>query len=259
MSVAVSVEAVNASRVAIDLEGIRVVFPNGHEAVRGVSLQVAEGEILAVTGPNGSGKSTLMRSIVGLSPLTAGSVSLFGKPLPLKNRRAARSALSQVGFIFQYHNLVTRLGVLSNVLHGAQSRSAGPRVWFQGLARQADREEALRCLELVGLADQAKKRADELSGGQAQRVAIARALMQRPKILIADEPAASLDPRAGEEVMQLFYDLCKNEGLTVLFSSHDLEHTMKYSDRIVGLRAGTLELDATPDAVTLESMRQFYE
>lgn len=259
MGVAAPISDMPVSDTAIELANIHVVFPNGFEAVRGVSLQVAEGEMLAVTGPNGSGKSTLMRSIVGLSPITTGAVTLFGKPLSLKSRQAARSSLSQIGFIFQYHNLVTRLGVLSNVLHGAQSRARGPRVWFQGLARQSDREEALRCLELVGLANQAAKRADELSGGQAQRVAIARALMQRPKILIADEPAASLDPKAGEEVMQLFRDLCKNEGLTVLFSSHDLEHTMKYADRIVGLRAGKMELDSRPEEVTLDSMRQFYE
>lgn len=245
--------------IAVTLEGIRVVFPNGHEAVRGVSLVVPEGEALAVTGPNGSGKSTLLRSIVGLSPMTAGKVTVFGKELVIKKRSSYRTVLSQIGFIFQYHNLVTRLGVLSNVIHGAQSRASGPRVWFQGFASAADREEALHCLELVGLADQAGKRADELSGGQAQRVAIARALMQRPKILIADEPAASLDPKAGEEVMQLFYDLCKQKGITLLFSSHDLEHTLQFSDRIVGLRSGLLELDATPASVTIDSMRQFYE
>ena len=244
---------------AIELNGIRVVFSNGFEAVRGISLSVSEGEALAVTGANGSGKSTLLRAIVGLSPLVAGEVTVFGKKLNVKRRSSYRKVLSQIGFIFQYHNLVTRLSVLSNVLHGAQSRSYGPRVWFQGLARQADREEALHCLDMVGLADQAGKRADELSGGQAQRVAVARALMQRPKILIADEPAASLDPKAGEEVMALFYTLCKQEGITLLFSSHDLEHTLQYSDRIVGLKKGLLELDDSPENVTIDSMRQFYE
>ena len=244
---------------AVELRDIRVRYPNGFEAVRGVSLSVSAGEALAVTGPNGSGKSTLMRCIVGLSPLVSGDVIVFGDALDIKKRKSYRKVLSQVGFVFQNHNLVTRLGVLSNVIHGAQSRLWGPRVWFQGFARNEVREEALHCLDLVGLADQASKRADELSGGQAQRVAIARALMQRPKVIIADEPAASLDPRAGEEVMRLFHDLCKQEGITLLFSSHDLEHTMGFSDRIIGLRNGQLELDEAPENVTLDSMRQFYE
>jgi phosphonate transport system ATP-binding protein len=149
--------------------------------------------------------------------------------------------------------------VLTNVLHGVQARGSGPAAWFQALAERRVREEAMRCLEIVGLRALADRRVDQLSGGQSQRVAIARALMQRPRMMMADEPVASLDPSAGEEVMALFLELIRMEGLTLLFSSHNLEHAVKYSDRVLGLRRGRLELDEPSVMLDVASLRGLYE
>jgi phosphonate transport system ATP-binding protein len=153
---------------------------------------------------------------------------------------------------------VPRLPVLSNVLHGALARGAGPRAWFHQSAPCALREEAMGCLERVGLAELALRRADRLSGGQSQRVAIARALMQRPEVMFADEPVASLDPAAGEEVMGCFLDLVRRERLTLVFTTHDLRHALHYGERVVGLREGRVGIDAPAATLDLPSLRSFY-
>lgn len=150
---------------------------------------------------------------------------------------------ARVGVVFQKHNLVSRLSALSNVVHGVQSRRSGPRTWAQALAPAEIRDEAMECLAAVGLADKAMQRADSLSGGQSQRVAIARMLMQRPQIVLADEPDASLDPRAGREVMELLFRLTRDKGLTLIFVSHHMAHARRFSDRIVGLGNGGVALD----------------
>jgi phosphonate transport system ATP-binding protein len=175
------------------------------------------------------------------------------KPERLRRLRA------RVGFVFQRHNLVPRLPVLSNVLHGALGRRAGPRAWFHEIAPHALREEAMDCLERVGLAGLAGRRADQLSGGQSQRVAIARALMQRPELMFADEPVASLDPAAGEEVMCCFLDLVRRYRLTLVFTTHNLRHALDYGERVVGLRGGRVTIDAPAAALDLQSLRAFYE
>ena len=172
-------------------------------AIRGVSLKVRKGEIATVLGSNGAGKSTLLRCCLRLIEPDQGEVRVLGQEVRRLTRRQLRALRSRVGFVFQRHNLVARLSALINVLHGAQSRRRGPRTWFQGLAPRELREEAMHCLELVGLPQMAAQRADRLSGGQSQRVAIARMLMQRPEFVIADEPVASLDPATIEPVRAL--------------------------------------------------------
>jgi phosphonate transport system ATP-binding protein len=132
-------------------------------------------------------------------------------------------------------------------------------VWYQCLARQQDREEAMDCLNRVGLSHLSERRADQLSGGESQRVAIARALMQRPKLMMADEPVASLDPNAGEEVMELFLHLIGDEGITLIFVSHNLEHALKYSDRIIGLRNGRIDLNTSSNNESVTSLRGLYD
>lgn len=226
--------------------------------LQGVSFAVGAGEAVALIGANGSGKSTLLRCCLRLIEPDAGSVALLGATVGTLDRPALAYLRAQVGFVFQRHNLVPRLCALSNVLHGVQARRAGPRSWFQALARKADREEALHCLDLVGLADQAAKRADTLSGGQSQRVAIARALMQRPRMVFADEPVASLDPAAGEEVMELFVRLMRDEGLTLLFTSHHLRHALDYADRLVALSAGQKVLDRPTKGQSLDALKAVY-
>lgn len=228
------------------------------DVLKGVSFQVAAGDSVALLGANGSGKSTLLRCCLRLVEPEAGSVDLLGETVTALPPAALRRLRARVGFVFQRHNLVPRLTALTNVLHGAQARRGGPRTWFQGLARKADREEALHCLDMVGLADQAEKRADTLSGGQSQRVAIARALMQRPRLVFADEPVASLDPAAGEEVMELFVRLMREEGVTLLFTSHHLHHALDFADRLVALQGGRKVLDAATAGESLESLKSIY-
>jgi len=228
------------------------------EVLKGVDVTVAAGEAVALIGANGCGKSTLLRCCLRLVEPDGGSVGLLGQQIGALNGTALRRLRAQVGFVFQRHNLVPRLSALSNVLHGVQARRAGPRTWFHPLARRGDREEAMHCLDRVGLADQAAKRADTLSGGQSQRVAIARALMQRPRLVFADEPVASLDPAAGEEVMQLFIDLMRDEGVTLLFTSHHLRHALDYGDRLVALSAGRKVLDTPTAGQSLDALKSVY-
>src|SRR5699024_2717741 len=179
----------------------------------GVDLRLMAGERVALIGANGSGKSTLLRCCLRLAMPTAGKVWLFGTDLTGCRPAALRRLRAHTGFVFQRHNLVPRLSVLSNVMHGARMRVRGPAVWLHGLAPASLRDEALACLERVGLATLAARRADRLSGGESQRVAIARALMQRPRLVFADEPVASLDPTAGTAVMDLFNGLMSDHGV----------------------------------------------
>ena len=173
--------------------------------------------------------------------------------------RLLRRFRAEVGIVWQRHNLVPRLSALSNVIHGVQARMSGPRVWVQSLAPAAVRDEAMECLVRVGLADRALVRVDSLSGGQQQRVAIARMLMQRPAFILADEPDASLDPQTGEEVMSLLLGLVRQEGLSLLVISHRLEHTLRFSDRILGLADGQIALDLATRDANAASLRQFFD
>lgn len=225
---------------------------------RDVGFDVQPGQSVALIGANGAGKSTLLRCCVRLIEPDAGEILLAGERLSGMRGRALRLSRQRVGFVFQKHCLVPRLSVLSNVMHGNLAHGCGPRNWLQGLSRHEDRERAMDCLEQVGLADLAGKRCDQLSGGQSQRVAIARALMQKPALLFADEPTASLDPQSGEAVMELFARLCRQHSLTLFFVSHQIEHALHYADRVLGLRDRQLELDSPSTSQTLASLRDFY-
>jgi phosphonate transport system ATP-binding protein len=252
--------ATPADIVPLDLavRGLSKRFGIGAPVLQDVTLAVARGEAVSLIGANGAGKSTLLRTCLRLIEPDAGSVELLGRDVTALAPAALRRLRAEVGVVFQRHNLVPRLSVLSNVVHGAQAREAGPRTWFQALAPQPIRAEAMHCLELVGLADLARRRADTLSGGESQRAAIARALMQRPRLMLADEPVASLDPSAGEEVMGLFVDLLRRRRMTLLFTSHNLRHALEYADRVVGLRGGRVELDAPASGQDLAGLRDIY-
>ena len=240
------------------VEGLCKAFEPGRPVLDGIGFALARGEAVALIGANGTGKSTLLRCCLRLVEPDAGTVRLFDRDLSRLGRRALRRVRRDVGFVFQRHNLVPRLSALSNVVHGALGRVGGPRAWSQALAPKALRAEALDCLDRVGLADLALRRADRLSGGQSQRVAIARALMQRPRLVLADEPVASLDPRAGEEVMELFAGLLRREGLTLLFTAHNLDHALRYGDRVIGLHGGGLALDAPSESLAAADLRGLY-
>ena len=208
-----------------------------------VTARVGRGEAVALVGPNGAGKSTLLRATLRLVEAEAGAIGLLGERVDRLRPGALRRLRARVGFVFQRHNLVPRLSALSNVVHGVQARAGGPRTWVQWLAAAEHRAEAMRALDRVGLAGLARRRADRLSGGQSQRVAIARVLMQRPAFVLADEPVASLDPTAAEEVMALFAGLMRDEGLSVLFTTHNMAHARRFADRVVALAAGRVVFD----------------
>lgn len=247
-----------ADRCDIVVEGLCKQFGKA-PVLRDVSFTVDQNHAVALIGANGSGKSTLLRCCLRLVEPDSGRVSLLGQPVRPLRGSALRQLRAQVGFVFQKHNLVPRLSALSNVLHGVQARSSGPRTWFQSLAQKADREEAMHCLEMVGLADQAAKRADTLSGGQSQRVAIARALMQRPRLVFADEPVASLDPAAGEEVMALFVELMRDQAVTLMFTSHHLRHALAFADRMIALRGGRKVLDGPTAGQSVDKLKTIYD
>lgn len=230
----------------------------GERAVlRDVSLVAYRGEVTALIGANGTGKSTLLRALVRLVEPDSGRVMMLGQDVRTLDRAALKAFRSRVGFVFQKHNLVGRLSVLTNVVHGVQARMSGPRGWHHALAPAAIREEAMACLAAVGLADRALQRADSLSGGQSQRVAIARMLMQRPEFVLADEPDASLDPRAGRELMELLYRLAHDKGLVMI--SHRMEHTLRFSDRIIGLAGGIVALALETRHAHADQLKAFFD
>lgn len=226
----------------VSIGGLRKSF-GGRRILDRLDLAIPAGESLALIGANGTGKSTLLRTIVRLTEADDGRIDVLGESVRELGGASLKRFRARVGVVFQKHNLVARISALSNVVHGVQARCSGPRTWAQALAPAVTREEAMACLEAVGLADKAMQRADSLSGGQSQRVAIARMLMQRPELVLADEPDASLDPRAGREIMELLFRLTRDKGLTLIFVSHHMADAIGFSDRIVGLAQGGIAMD----------------
>ena len=242
----------------LSVAGLTKDFP-GRRVLRGLDFALAPGQATALIGANGSGKSTLLRCLVRLVEPTGGEIRMLGRDVPALSPRGLRQFRAEVGIVWQRHNLVPRLSALSNVIHGVQARMSGPRAWAQSLAPAPVRDEAMACLARVGLSDRALVRVDSLSGGQQQRVAIARMLMQRPAFILADEPDASLDPQTGEEVMSLLLNLVREEGLSLLVISHRLEHTLRFSDRILGLAEGRITLDLPTRRANAAGLRQFFD
>jgi len=245
---------------ALRVSGLSKTYSDGAvEVFRDVSFSVPNGQAVALIGANGTGKSTLLRCCLRLIEPDCGDITINGQDLSRQSGRALRKSRARVGFVFQKHNLAPRLSVLSNVCHGGLAQGRGLRAWSHRIAGKREREHALQCLDQVGLADLAARRADHLSGGQSQRVAIARALMQKPDVLFADEPVASLDPQAGEDIMDLFRRLNREHGLTFVFVSHQLDHALAYSDRILGLKDKALVLDAPSSQHSVSSLRGLYD
>lgn len=211
-------------------------------ALADVDLDVRRGELVVLLGLSGSGKSTLLRCLNGLHDVSDGEITVLGQRVDTARAGELRRLRAQIGFVFQQFNLVGRLSCLENVLTGALGRVTGPRYGVLSWSRQL-RREALEQLDRVGLADRAFQRADTLSGGQQQRVAIARTMMQRPAVLLADEPVASLDPENAQVVMELLLRVCREEDLTVLCTLHQLDLALGWAGRLVGLRQGEKVLD----------------
>lgn len=228
----------------LTLRNVSVAYPDGHQALHSTSLQVEQGEFLVLLGASGAGKSTLLRSINGLVRPSGGEVLASDLPAAALSSRNLREHRRRCGMVFQQHHLIGRLSVLANVLIGRLA-SRGLLGSLLPWSRE-DKLAALAVIERVGLLDKALARADTLSGGQQQRVGIARALVQRPRLLLADEPVASLDPTTAGAVLSLLHEICKKDGLTAIVSLHQVDLARRYADRIIGLRQGAVVFDGAP-------------
>jgi len=232
-------------------------YATGDHALRGVSLQVPAGQVMALIGPSGAGKSTLIRCVNRLVEPTSGRIMLEGEDVTALGARELRRARRRMGMIFQEFALVERLTVMENVLSGRLGYVGFWRSWFRHFP-PADVEEAFRLLDRVELADFCDKRADTLSGGQRQRVGIARALLQNPRILLVDEPTASLDPKTSRQIMRLICELCRERGLAAIINIHDVALARLFVERVVGLREGEIVYDGMPDGLTPDVLTTIY-
>jgi len=226
-------------------------------AVDRVSLSVARPAMIGVIGRSGAGKSTLLRMVNRLTEPSSGRVLFEGRDVTALRGRERRGWQASCAMIFQQFNLVPRLDVVSNVLHGALHRTGTLAALFH-LWPEADIRRAMGLLDRLGVAAHAAKRAEALSGGQQQRVAIARALMQDPKVILADEPIASLDPVNAATVMDALRRIHEEDGRTVIANLHTLDTARRYCDRIVGMRAGRVVFDGTPEQLTRGVARDIY-
>jgi phosphonate transport system ATP-binding protein len=243
------------SSVLLKLTDASVTYPDGTVGLAPTTLGFAAGEFTVLLGPSGAGKSTMLRSLNGLVPLSAGSLHAAGLG---KIERAAdwRAHRRATGMVFQQHQLIGRLSVLRNVLTG--------RLAFNGTWRSmwpasvADRRIALNALDRVGLLDTALRRADQLSGGQQQRVGIARALAQQPRLVLADEPVASLDPATAARVLELLHGICRDSAIAVVVSLHQVELARRFADRVIGIAAGRVVYDGAPAALDDRALQRIY-
>ncbi|MGF1514399.1 MAG: phosphonate ABC transporter ATP-binding protein [Elainellaceae cyanobacterium] len=243
--------------IAIEVHDLTKSF-RGNVALDNVHISIGQGQMIALVGASGSGKSTLLRNINGLQIADSGAVKIFGTPLQTNGKlhSKARRLRSQIGFIFQQFNLVNRLSAIENVLVGNLSNVPAWRSLYRGFS-QAEKIRALAALERVGILEQAYKRASALSGGQQQRVAIARCLMQGAKIILADEPIASLDPESARKVMELLTQL-NREGITVVTSLHQVQMVRRYFDQAIALRDGTVQFVGHTDELDDRRLNAIY-
>ncbi|HSF07447.1 MAG TPA: phosphonate ABC transporter ATP-binding protein [Methylomirabilota bacterium] len=241
----------------LEVSGLTKTYPTGDRALRGVSFTVGGHDAVFIIGPSGAGKSTLLRCINRLVEPDAGSVRLDGLEITGLESAALRQARRAMGMIFQEFNLVERLTVMENVLSGRLGYVSAWQAWRRRFP-SPDIEAAFRTLARVGLAGFENKRADELSGGQRQRVGIARALVQRPKILLVDEPTSSLDPRTSEAVMRLIVELAAEDGIPALVNMHDVPLARAFARRIIGLRDGEVVYDGPVAGLTAEVLERIY-
>ena len=239
----------------LEIKNLKKNFDGGTEALRGVNLKVNKGKFITILGPSGSGKTTLLRSINGLEKIESGNIYF-------EEEKITETYLPEVqkktGMIFQEFNLVNNLSAINNVLTGLLNSSSKFLSMFY-LFTKEQKLEALRALETVGLLNKSYNRADELSGGQRQRVGIARAIIKKPTLLLADEPVASLDPKAADLIMSLLKKINKQFNITVICNLHQVELASQYSDRIVGLLEGQILFNEKAKNLNKTSINEIYK
>jgi len=242
----------------LSIKNLVKIYGKKTRALNGISIDFYPGEFIAVIGPSGAGKSTFIRCINRLVNPSSGEVIFNQEHMEKLNGRKLRKECSKIGMIFQHYNLIGRTNVIKNVLHGQLSNTPLFRSLF-GLYRHEDKQEAVELLQKVGLQDEIYKRADELSGGQMQRVGICRALLQRPELLLADEPIASLDPLSATIVMQQLHTISQEKKLTCVVNLHQVDYAKKYATRIVGIKKGMVVFDGKPSQLTDDMIQDIYE
>ena len=238
------------------VQNLTKTYPNGTQALKNVSFDVKDDEFLVVIGLSGSGKSTLLRCINRLIEPTEGKIFWEDLDITAAPPTGLRRVRRQIGMVFQQFNLVKRSSVMTNVLSGRLGY-LNPWMSLIGLWPEAEKQRALRALERVGIADKASERADALSGGQQQRVGIARALMQEPKLILADEPVASLDPVLSHSILQYLEQLNK-EGITIICSLHFLDLVHRYATRVIALKDGIKVFEGSAQEIDRAKFKEIY-
>ncbi len=241
----------------LEISDLRVVYPNGTEAIKSINMQAKAGEIVAIIGRSGAGKSTLLRAINGLQPTTAGRIMLDGEEVTAMSEQQLMHLRRRIGFIWQEYNLIDRLPAMTNVLTGRLGYNA-PWQSALGYFNAGHRQIALHNLERVNLLHRAQHRADKLSGGEKQRIAIARAMSQEPKIVLADEPVASLDPELAWQVMGVLARIAREDGVLTLINIHHVDLAKRFADRLIGIAQGVVVFDGKPDELDEAALNQIY-
>ena len=243
--------------VVLSIKGLTKAYKPGVPVLKGIDLDFEEQGMTAIIGSSGTGKSTLIRIINRLVNPSDGSISFKGEELSRLEGRKLREARRRIGMVFQEYNLVERLSVMENLLTGRLGYIGSWDAWRRKFPEE-DIAHGVELLKVIGLSDFANQRADSLSGGQRQRVGIARALMQRPEILLADEPTSSLDPKTSVEIMELLKSQGINNRIPVIVNIHDVELARRFADRIVGMAGGRVVFDGSPQQLTDDHLKVIY-
>lgn len=241
----------------LELKNVTKYYNQEAPALADVSFSVEEGEFVSIIGPSGAGKSTLLRCINRMIEPSSGEITFDGVNTLNLHKNDLRKLRTKIGMIFQHYNLVDRLTVIENVLHGRlgyKSTLAG----IMGQYSDEEKGQAIRIIEILGLSEQVYQRCDQLSGGQKQRVGIARALVQNPRLILCDEPIASLDPNASKIIMDHLRNICAKMKITVIVNLHQVQVALKYSDRIIGIKQGKVVFDASPNDLSNQQIYDIY-
>lgn len=242
----------------LEVKQVSKVYGTATRALSDVSFTVEEGEFVSIIGPSGAGKSTLLRCINRLVDASEGVILFDGQDITHVTGKELRNVRTRTGMIFQHYNLVDRLSVIENVLHGRLGQKSTISGMI-GYYTEAEKREAFEILDQLGLADQAYKRCDELSGGQKQRVGIARAIMQKPKLILCDEPIASLDPSSSKTIMDSLKEINHTMNITCLLNLHQVDVAVAYSERIIGITAGRIVYDGPSARLSQSTIHQIYQ
>jgi len=238
----------------LEIKNLKKVYRNGVQALNGINLYIKKGEFIALLGPSGSGKTTLLRSINGLEKIDIGSVSVDFEKV---NNFTLPEIRKKTGMIFQEFNLINNLSTINNVLTGLLNSETSIKSLLYFFNKE-QKIQALQALDTVGLLHKAYDRVDQLSGGQRQRVGIARAIIKKPKLLLADEPVSSLDPKSAELILSLLSKINKELKITIICNLHQIDLATKYSDRIIGLLDGQINFNEVSSKVNKQMLQNIY-